>query len=86
MHICHKSKKELIILKLDFEKAFDKIEHQVMLQIMEHKGFDNTWLGWMRSIFASGTSAVLLNGVPGKLFTAKEGSGRETHSLLYPLF
>jgi hypothetical protein len=73
LHICHKSKKELIILKLHFEKAFDEIEHQAMLQIMEHKGFDNTWLGWMRSIFASGTSVVLLNGVRGKTFHCRRG-------------
>jgi hypothetical protein len=72
-HICHKSKKELMILKLDFEKAFDKIEHQAMLQTMEHKGFDNTWLGSMRSIFASGTFAFLLNGVPGKTFHYRRG-------------
>jgi hypothetical protein len=63
LHLCHKSHKELIILKLDFEKAFDRIEHQAMLQIMEHKGFNATWLQWMSSIFNSGTSAILLNGV-----------------------
>jgi hypothetical protein len=44
-----------------------------MLQIMEHKGFNPTWLLWMRSIFDSGTSSVLLNGVPGKVFHCRRG-------------
>jgi len=39
LHLCHSSRKELEILKLDFEKAFDKIEHEAMLQIMAKKGF-----------------------------------------------
>ncbi|WVZ90369.1 hypothetical protein U9M48_036676, partial [Paspalum notatum var. saurae] len=67
------SKKENLILKIDFEKAFDKIEHTTMLQIMEHKGFRDKWLKWMESIFSFGTSAVLLNGKPRKAIHYRRG-------------
>jgi hypothetical protein len=31
LYLCKKSRKEMAILKLDFEKVFDKIEHEVIL-------------------------------------------------------
>ena len=34
IHLCHKSKKEVIVLKLDFEKAFDKVEYMAILQML----------------------------------------------------
>ena len=53
LHICHHSKKEIVILKLDFEKAFDKLEHQVILDVMKFKGFLEKWVRWVEVILKS---------------------------------
>jgi hypothetical protein len=73
IHQCQQSKREIIILKLDFTKAFDTIEHNTILEMMKHMGFDDKWRFWTQKILGSGSSAILLNGVPGKLFQCKRG-------------
>jgi hypothetical protein len=45
IHLCHISKKEIIVLRLDFEKAFDTVEHELILQVLSHRGFGPKWLG-----------------------------------------
>jgi hypothetical protein len=57
LHIYHHSKKEIVILKLDIEKAFDKIEHQFILEVLLHKGFPNKWIIWIEMLLKSGSMA-----------------------------
>jgi hypothetical protein len=63
----------MVILKLDFKKAFDKLQHEVIYTILQHKGFGPKWLKLTKMIMNSRTSAILLNGVPGKPFHCRRG-------------
>lgn len=58
---------------MDFEKAFDTIEHITILQMLKQLGFPERWVSWISAILSSGSSAVLLNGVPGKFFKCMRG-------------
>ena len=40
-----KSKRELII-KIDFEKAYDKVRWSFLDQVMTGKGLHDTWFSW----------------------------------------
>jgi hypothetical protein len=73
IHQCQQSKKEAIILKSDFKKAFDTVEHQSILAMLTHLGFPERWIVWVTNILNSGFSAILLNGVPRKFFKCKRG-------------
>jgi hypothetical protein len=66
IYLCQASQNLIIILKLDFAKAFDTIEHESIIQVMRHKGFNRKWLSWAKIILSTRTCMILLNEIPGK--------------------
>jgi hypothetical protein len=66
LHQCHHSKRELVILKLDFEKAFDTIEHTTILAMLLELDVPTKWINWIKLILQLASSSILLNGVPRK--------------------
>jgi hypothetical protein len=73
LHFCHKTKKKTVAFKIDFEKAFDKVNHSFILAVLEAKGFGPVWCSWIKQLLTSATSSVLLNGIPGSFFQCKRG-------------
>jgi hypothetical protein len=51
-----------VVLKLDFEKACDKISWEFLLKCSRAAGFNSTWCEWIEKILHNGTMAVKLNG------------------------
>jgi hypothetical protein len=59
------------------------LQHKVIIKMLQHKGFSQKWIDWVRNILSSGISSVLLNVVLGKVFHYRRGLDRVT---LFHLF
>jgi hypothetical protein len=54
--------KELCILSLDFQVAFDNISHTYLYKILRAHGFDEKFQGQIKSMYEGTTASVQING------------------------
>jgi len=66
-----KFKKELIIFKVDFEKAYDTVDWGYLDEVMSKMGFPTLWRKWIKECV--GTATVLVNGSPTDEFPLGRG-------------
>nr|GEU39476.1 RNA-directed DNA polymerase, eukaryota, reverse transcriptase zinc-binding domain protein [Tanacetum cinerariifolium] len=55
-------KKELMVFKVDFEKAFDSLRWDFLDLFMEKLGFGLKWCSWINGCLRNARSSVLVNG------------------------
>jgi len=70
---CHKQRLPTLVLKLVFAKAFDSVNWDSLLKILQCRGFPPTWCSWIQHILTTSKSAILLNGCPCNWFACKKG-------------
>jgi hypothetical protein len=54
IHEMHRKRHNGVIIKIDFEKAYDKVEWPFVKQVLEMKGFSSKWCQWIDSIVQGG--------------------------------
>ena len=57
-----------MIISIDAEKAFDKIQHPFMIKTFQKVGIEGTYLNIIKSMYDKPTANIVLNGEKLKHF------------------
>ncbi|GJX15428.1 putative RNA-directed DNA polymerase, eukaryota, reverse transcriptase zinc-binding domain protein [Tanacetum coccineum] len=77
-----KARKKCLLFKVDFEKAYDSLNWDFLLEVLKIIGFGSKWCKWVEACLASASISVLVNGSPTKEFNI--GRGVRQGDPLYP--
>jgi hypothetical protein len=68
-----KMKKEMLLFKVDFEKAYDSVDWGYLDDVLGRMAFPTLWRKWMKECVSTATASVLVNGSPTDEFQLKRG-------------
>ena len=72
-----------MIISIDAEKAFDKIQHPFMIKTLQKAGIEGTYLNIIKAIYDKPTANITLNGEKLKAFPQSQEQDKFAHSHCY---
>ena len=69
-----------MIISIDAEKAFDKVQHPFMIKILAKVGIEGTFLNIIKAIYDKPTANIIFNGEKLKAFSFNLEQDRDAHS------
>ena len=73
-HINKRKDKNHMILSIDAEKAFDKIQHPFLIITLEKARIEGTYLNIIKAIHEKPTANIILNGEKLRAFSLRSGT------------
>ena len=72
-HINKLKNRNHMIISIDAEKAFDKIQHPFMIKTLHKVGIEGTYLNIIKAIYDKSTANIILDGEKLKTFPLRSG-------------
>ena len=77
----NKSKdKNHMIISIDAEKAFDKIQHPFLIKTLSKVGINRAFLKIIKAIYERPTASIILNGQKLRAFPLRSGTRQDAFS------
>jgi hypothetical protein len=71
IHELRHTKSKAVLLKLDFEKAYDKVNWKFLQEVLIRKGFESAFIHRIMQLVTSGQTVISINGTVGPYFRNK---------------
>lgn len=62
-----------LVLKLDFEKAYDRVNWNYLFTMLRRFGCSRKWVSWIKACVTSATMSILINRSPSSEFKMERG-------------
>jgi hypothetical protein len=73
VHEVHRRKKEGFVFKIDYEKAYDRVNLDFLYEVLHLRGFSPFWIRLIKQLTTGGSVGVKINEVESDFFLTGNG-------------